>query len=65
MSVKPPPGRSEKGAAANARREARLARALRENLRRRKDQGRARTGEQAEPNDHRAPELPSLPSKKG
>ena len=64
MSAKPPPGRSEKGAAAAARREARLARALRENLRRRKSQDRARQDAVGpEPDHDTAPESPSSPGK--
>ena len=43
MTDKPPaPTRTEKPKAAQSEREARLAAALRENLRRRKQQGRAR-----------------------
>ena len=64
MSAKPPPGRSVKGADTAARREARLARALRENLRRRKDQGRARQDARPpEQNHDPAPESPSSPGK--
>ncbi len=64
MSAKPTPGRSEKGTADSARREARLAHALRENLRRRKDQGRARQDAgQPEPDHDPAPESPSSPGK--
>ncbi len=59
MSAKPPPGRSAKGAAEAARREARLARALRENLRRRKDQARARADEGPDPCEASAAESPS------
>jgi len=48
-----------KGAAEAARREARLARALRENLRRRKDQARARADEGQDPCEASAAESPS------
>lgn len=63
MSAKPPPGRSAKGAAAATRREARLAHALRENLRRRKEQDRARAEEGPDCTEASAPESPSSPAK--
>lgn len=59
MTQKPPPTLSERGQSAAEAREARRAAALRENLRRRKAQARARASQEAAPESRTA--TPSKP----